>query len=124
MNALKRQTPAKGVHVKPDQLTILWVTVWSRDRSEWLVQEPVIRIPHSIWLNEAKGWLVGDYLRMPDRVHFFCGCEIHALRSSIGWRIGKIALPRATPREHGHGKEASFIIASDRFRSIVRSGST
>ena len=32
-----------------------------------------MRILHSIWLNEAKASLVGDYLLMPDRVHFFCG---------------------------------------------------
>jgi len=32
-----------------------------------------MRILDSIWLNEAKGWLIGGYLLMPDRVHFFCG---------------------------------------------------
>jgi putative transposase len=32
-----------------------------------------MRILHSIWLNEAKAWPVGDYLLMPDRMHFFCG---------------------------------------------------
>ena len=82
MNALpKRQTPAKGVHVKPDQPTILWVTVCSKDRSEWLIREPVIRTLHSIWLNEATAWLVGDYLLMPDHVHFFCG--LHDSRVTV-----------------------------------------
>ena len=70
-----RRTPAKGVHVEPDQPTILWVTVCSKDRVEWLAQEPVMRILHSIWLNDATAWLVGDYLLMPDHVHFFCGLQ-------------------------------------------------
>jgi putative transposase len=69
----RRRTPAKGVYVDPDQLTILWVTVCSKDRVEWLAQERVMRILHSVWLNEATAWLVGDYLLMPDHVHFFCG---------------------------------------------------
>ena len=74
MNALpRRRTPAKGVHVDPDQPTLLWVTVCSKDRVEWLAQERVMRLLHSVWLKEATAWLVGDYLLMPDHVHFFCG---------------------------------------------------
>ena len=75
MNDLpQRQTPAKGVHIDPDQPTILWVTrvlqstgrlAGPRTRHDELL--------HSVWLTDATAWLVGDYLLMPDHIHFFCG---------------------------------------------------
>ena len=126
MNDLpKRQTPAKGVHIDPDQPTILWVTVCSKARAEWLAQDPVMKLLHSVWLTDATAWLVGDYLLMPDHVHFFCGLRDSRVTVEhwIAYWKDRFAKGHSL-REHGYGKEASFIIASDRFRSIVRSGPT
>ncbi|MCI0422280.1 MAG: hypothetical protein L0387_00215 [Acidobacteria bacterium] len=73
MNELPtRKTPAKGVQIDPKQPTILWVTVCSRDRAQWVAQAAVKELLHDIWLQVATAWLVGDYLLMPDHAHFFC----------------------------------------------------
>jgi len=37
-----------------------------------MAQKPVMNLLHDVWLNEATAWLVGDFLLMPDHVHFFC----------------------------------------------------
>ncbi len=67
-----RRTPAKGVHVQSDGPTIVWLTVCSKNRVEWIAQEPVMNSLHVIWLKEATAWLVCDYLLMPDHLHLFC----------------------------------------------------
>ena len=71
-NMIGRRTPAKGVILSSDMPLILWCTVCARDRARWVAQEVVRETLHEIWLNVADAWLVGDYVLMPDHVHFFC----------------------------------------------------
>jgi putative transposase len=67
-----RKSPAQGVHFNPDGPTLLWVTVCAKDRREWIARKQVQTALHKIWLEQALAWLVGDYLLMPDHLHFFC----------------------------------------------------
>jgi putative transposase len=67
-----RHTPALGVLPTFDGATILWCTVCTQDRGDWCASAEVMSLLHDIWENEATAWLVGDYLLMPDHVHFFC----------------------------------------------------
>lgn len=67
-----RHTPAQGVLPTFDGETILWCTVCADQRGIWCAQAEVMNLLHDLWQNHATGWLVGDYLIMPDHVHFFC----------------------------------------------------
>jgi putative transposase len=67
-----RKTPAKGVHFSFSGPNILWTTLCAKDRGQWLAQQAVMDLLHDIWFNDATAWLVGDYLFMPDHIHFFC----------------------------------------------------
>ena len=125
MNDLpQRQTPAKGVHIDPDQPTILWVTVCSKARVDWLAQEPVMTLLHAVWLTDATAWLVGDYLLMPDHVHFFCGLRDSRVTVEHWVAYWKDRFAKGHSQRTWVWQRGVFIIASDRFRSIVRSGPT
>lgn len=76
-----RKTPAQGVNIAFGEKTLLWTTVCTKDRGQWLTQQTVKDSLHSIWEHDAKAWMVGDYILMPDHVHFFC--SPHDLRFSI-----------------------------------------
>jgi putative transposase len=67
-----RKTPTQGVQFSFSGPNILRTTLCTKDRGEWLTQKPVMDQLHEIWLNQATAWLVGDYLFMPDHIHFFC----------------------------------------------------
>lgn len=67
-----RRTPAKGVLPTFDGATILWCTVCADERSDWCITPEVMTLLHDLWQHTATAWLVGDYLLMPDHVHFFC----------------------------------------------------
>ena len=66
-----RRTPAQGVLPTFDGATILWCTVCADQRGDWCAQESVIRLLRDLWTDPASAWLVGDFLLMPDHVHFF-----------------------------------------------------
>ena len=66
-----RKRPAKGVFIPPDQPTIVFVTVCTHQRRPWMASRAVQTSLESAW-SEAQAWLVGDFLLMPDHVHFFC----------------------------------------------------
>jgi len=69
---LGRHTPAQGVLPTFDGETLLWCTVCTDHRGNWCAQADVMHLLHDIWQNHATGWRVGDYLLMPDHLHFFC----------------------------------------------------
>jgi putative transposase len=119
-----RKTPAKGVHVDPDKPTILWVTVCSKNRVEWMAQEPVKRILHAVWLNEATAWLVGDYLLMPDHAHFFCDLRDSRFAVERWGAFWKDRFAKRHCEETWIWQRWRFIIAFVRFRNIVRNGLT
>ncbi len=67
----QRQHPASGVHANLGQSNIVLLTLTTDRRTPWLANETAHQLLHQTWL-EATGWLVGDYLLMPDHLHCFC----------------------------------------------------
>jgi putative transposase len=59
-----------GVHDKPNQTTVVFVTICTEHRQPWLAIESNHEFLKKIWL-ETTGWLVGPYVIMPDHIHFF-----------------------------------------------------
>jgi putative transposase len=76
----QRQNPSSGVRVQLGQSNIVLLTINTDKREPWLADETVHRLLHETW-SEAKAWLVGDYLLMPDHLHAFCAPQ--DLRISI-----------------------------------------
>jgi putative transposase len=76
----QRQNPATGVRIDLGQSTIILLTVTTEKRHPWLANEIAHRLLHQTWM-EAKAWLVGDYLLMPDHLH--CLCAPHDLRFTV-----------------------------------------
>jgi phosphoglycerate dehydrogenase-like enzyme/REP element-mobilizing transposase RayT len=66
----QRAHPAHGVVVLPNDPTIVFVTVCTKDRSRWLATPEVHSLLRSVWA-AATAWCVGRYVIMPDHVHFF-----------------------------------------------------
>lgn len=75
-----RQNPSPGVHVNLGQSNIVLLTVTTEKRDPWLANEAAQRLLHETW-SEARAWLVGDYLLMPDHLH--CFCAPHDLKFTI-----------------------------------------
>lgn len=68
-----RRTPAKGVFPTPDGETLLFCTVCADDRStHWCTNREVLDALTAVWSRPIMHWLVGDFLLMPDHLHFFC----------------------------------------------------
>lgn len=67
-----RRTPAKGVVLSGDMPLILFCTVCTEHRGSWVTQKVVKQTLHDLWLLEARAWLVGPYVLMPDHIHFMC----------------------------------------------------
>jgi REP element-mobilizing transposase RayT len=63
---------------------IIFVTVCSKDRKKIFANEHAHKCFTDSW-KQAREWLVGKYVIMPEHIHFFCapsGVDIHSLR---GW---------------------------------------
>jgi len=67
-----RKTPAGRAHIFLGQPNIFFVTVNAKDGKPWMNQSTVHSSLAEIWRDEAKAWLVGYYLIMPDHLHLFC----------------------------------------------------
>jgi putative transposase len=71
-NALpSRRKPASGVFIDLGCPTIVFVTVCTKDRQEWLVSTDAQNCIKDSWI-KSSAWKVGYYLFMPNHVHFFC----------------------------------------------------
>jgi REP element-mobilizing transposase RayT len=59
---------------------IYFLTTCTHLRKPILASKPIIQILVDEWHNERSrhGWVVGRYVIMPDRVHFFCAPESDA----------------------------------------------
>ncbi|WP_395734803.1 transposase [Prosthecobacter sp.] len=66
-----RKTPAQGVLPTHDGATLLWCTVCADQRGGWCAQEKVKTLLQELWSAPTNAWLVGDFLLMPDHLHFF-----------------------------------------------------
>jgi len=60
--------PATERHNEP---VIIFLTVCSKDRKPIFASADVTRTIINAW-SEAKSWLVGRYVLMPDHIHLFC----------------------------------------------------
>lgn len=67
----QRRNPSPGVHIDLGRCNFVLLTVTTENRAPWLANETAHRLLHQTW-SEAKAWLVGDYLLMPDHLHCFC----------------------------------------------------
>ena len=76
-----RRHPTHGVRIDLAQPTIVFLTVCAKGRRPWLAQRRVEQTLTRIWGNQAKAWLAGSYLIMPDHVHLFCAP--HDLRFTL-----------------------------------------
>lgn len=66
-----RQHPAHGILISSGGPTIVFLTVCTKDRRPWLDNSGVHELLRAVWA-DAKAWLVGRYVLMPDHVHLFC----------------------------------------------------
>ena len=67
----ERRHPAPGVQLHAGEANLVFLTVTTEQRQPWLASELLHRLLHQTW-DEARAWLVGDYLLMPDHLHLFC----------------------------------------------------
>ena len=66
----ERKRPAHGVHVRDGEPMIVFVTTCAKDRVCWMANDIVHGVCRTVWA-EARGWLVGRYVVMPDHIHLF-----------------------------------------------------
>jgi len=93
---VQRRRPA---HFAPQlfdgRATIIFVTICTKHRRSILAHDGVHDLLRRWWL-DADHWLVGNYMILPDHIHFFCspGHGTTSLRRWIAyWKNG-------TSREH------------------------
>jgi putative transposase len=92
-----RQTPAAGAHIFLGQPNIFFVTVNAKDADDWMDDVTVQDSLAQIWTKEAKAWLVGYYLIMPDHVHFFCAPhDLHFEHRRMGGILETAVQPPAS----------------------------
>ena len=73
-----RRRPAHGVCLVDGQPTIVFLTVCTPGRERWLAAAAVQEALVSVW-SEAKAWLVGRFVLMPDHIHLFAGMADDAM---------------------------------------------
>ncbi|NOX54979.1 MAG: hypothetical protein GXP27_11200 [Planctomycetes bacterium] len=56
----------------PDRPVIVFLTVCTQSRKPILAKHDIHRLLLDAWA-EAKTWVVGRYVLMPDHIHLFCG---------------------------------------------------
>jgi hypothetical protein len=105
--------PAQGVLETPGGRTILFCTVCTKDRRTWLANAEVAATLERIWRTEARAWITGRWLLMPDHAHFFCTPFAGA---GTAWRTGhssgKNGLPKRSRSRPASGSAASSTTAS------------
>src|SRR5262249_6622132 len=67
---IPRKKPVHGVQIDPSHPTIVFVTVCTKGRRPWLASQTNHNALRSVWA-EARAWLVGHYVLMPDHLHLF-----------------------------------------------------
>jgi REP element-mobilizing transposase RayT len=69
-NSIIHEHPMHGVFEFPDRTTVVYLTICTSDHQSWLANEEMQALLRELWL-DARAWLVGYYLLMPDHMHFF-----------------------------------------------------
>jgi REP element-mobilizing transposase RayT len=71
----------------------------------------VIELLRDLWSDPANAWLIGDFLLMPDHLHFFVTPKDGPwVMSSAGRRSGRIVSRSVAGILRGAGSAACFII--------------
>lgn len=65
-----RSRPARGVIPSPDQPTLVFLTVCTKNRRPWLAQAEPHAILVKVW-RSLSDWRVSRYVLMPNHLHFF-----------------------------------------------------
>jgi len=81
---------------------IVFVTVCSKDRKPLFARESVHDVVVQAW-KEAGHWVVGNYVLMPDHIHFFCspaGLEYPPLKKWITYWKSMVSRSWPNPGEH------------------------
>jgi putative transposase len=65
-----RKHPTHGVFIFPNEPTIVFLTVCTKDRVRWLASPDIHELLRSVW-TAATAWFVGRYMIMPDHIHLF-----------------------------------------------------
>jgi hypothetical protein len=117
----QRQNPSSGVHVQLGQSNIVLLTISAENRTPWLANETAHQFLRQTW-SEATAWLVGDYLLMPDHLHFFArrGICISQLRN--GAAIGNDNSAASIETKIGNFSRVAGIIGCVMEKIISRSG--
>ena len=66
----ERKHPARGILLVDGQPTVIFSTVCTKNRDQWLATSEVHSLLKEVWQN-ADAWLMGRYVIMPDHIHFF-----------------------------------------------------
>jgi hypothetical protein len=109
MNEVGRRKPAQGVRIEAGQPTILFLTVCAVRPATWLATEVVQDSLVKIW-READGWLVGNYLLMPDHLHLFCGPR--DLQFMAGGEVGGVLEEAVFARASKFGMGMAALVFS------------
>ncbi len=67
----ERKHPVHGVLISRQGVTIVFLTVCTKDRVPWLADPTVHKSLVQVW-HMADAWRIGYYLLMPDHLHLFC----------------------------------------------------
>jgi putative transposase len=63
---------------------IIFVTVCTKDRKPVLANAEMHEVVRVAW-QQAKNWLVGRYVIMPDHIHLFCSPQVLVPEPLQGW---------------------------------------
>src|SRR5207244_1582695 len=77
MEEIGRKHPIHlDVHDRRDTLLIVYLTVCTKERKPILANPETHELLRAAW-REARLWLVGRYVVMPDHIHLFCAPATH-----------------------------------------------
>ncbi len=82
MDEIGRKHPVHfDVHDRRDAPIIVYLTVCTKRRKSILANPPAHKLLRASW-REARSWLVGRYVVMPDHIHLFCSPAVDYGRPS------------------------------------------
>jgi putative transposase len=98
-----RKHPARMPLVeRHNEPVIVFVTLCSKDRKPIFAYEDTVAAIVNAW-REAKSWLVGRYVIMPDHIHLFCAPGVFPREPLDQWvRFCKNLASRNWPRPNEH----------------------
>ena len=130
-----RKRPAQGVHIDLNQPTIVFLTVCTRDRTEWLNQEAVQLRLREVWRG-ADAWLVGHYLLMPDHIHLFCAprdldftleswvkdwkSQLSKAHNNPAWQFQPMAFHHRLRRQESYTEKWNYVQMNPVRRGLVK----